>query len=163
MLIVVCCYCTRKLKRLRREFLLSDASVNENPHRNSDGNGTLVRSFPSPLQLESFTRGKTESPYDVPDQQEIEISYVSVIDGTDPEPQYTALDRNRVTDNPENEPNDSQSPPFYSNASELNLVDTNPYQKLMFVEGDKDQHYTSLAHKSEEEKTEESEAVSKHT
>lgn len=122
--------------------------MNANPYRVGDNGCPDVSMYPAHLQLDSFSSDKTESPYDVPEQQEtdLEVSYVDVIDGDGSEPRYTDLKREEMTNNRQESP----VTPVYSNASEFALVDSNPYQELLTKGREKDPQYTSLIQKDKE-------------
>ena len=141
LLIVTCCCWrrqTRSMKKLERQSTtLSNAYVNNS-----------VMGFPSPLQLDTFVN-KTESPYDMPEPVEVvsEVSYVTVVDGNESEPDYAAIKGNgqangtSVADSESRDDGPLPSP-TYTNSSVFQIE---PYQELNPANRcDSEEHYTSL-------------------
>ncbi|CAB3996679.1 Hypothetical predicted protein [Paramuricea clavata] len=152
-LIVVCCRWRRQTKTVKK--LQKQATTLSNPYVNNP-----VVGFPSPLRLSSFIN-RPESPYDTPEpvgtiQQEVEVSYVSVIDGNESESHYAAVTGNGTAncyaDN-ESRDNDPLPSPAYTNAS---VFEMDPYEQLS-ANRTNENPYTSLITRDENEENQEDE------
>ena len=153
-LIVVCCRWRRQTKTVKK--LQKRATTLSNPYVNNP-----VVGFPSPLRLSSFVN-RPESPYDMPEpvgtiQQEVEVSYVSVIDRNESESHYAAVTGNGTAncyaDN-ESRDNDPLPSPAYTNAS---VFEMDPYEALMPENRTNENPYTSLITRDENEENKEDE------
>lgn len=150
LLISVCC-CWRRQTRMLKTLQRQETTLS-NPYINSERNNHIT-GFPSPLQLDTFVI-KPESPYDMPAQvenpsEDIEISYVTVVDGNESDSQYAAVQGNGAANSiadSESRDGDSQQSPAYTNAS---VFENNPYQELMPHNRSNEDHYASLINRDE--------------
>lgn len=148
-LIIVCCCWKQQIKTLRKRPR-QDTTL-----RNAYANHHIV-GFPSPLQLDTF---KPESPYDTPELVEClpDVSYVTVVDGNESDPQYAAVKNGAVQSLGDSESRDEPQPsPAYTNASVFQIE---PYQELMANNRDNEDHYTSLIKTDKNEKNEDDVSV----
>ena len=141
-LIVVCC-CWRRQTRTIEHNLQRQETTMSNPYVNH-----RVQGFPSPLQLDSFVV-KPESPYDTPDAvettpQDIEVSYVTVVDENESESHYAAVKEDGTANSVEDSESRDNGPlpsPDYTNSS---VFEMDPYEELMPANRSSEDHYTSL-------------------
>ncbi|XP_028404592.1 uncharacterized protein LOC114527159 [Dendronephthya gigantea] len=145
-LIIVCCCWKRQMKTQKQR----QNTTLFNPYANH------VVGFPSPLQLDTF---KPESPYDTPELLDSlpDVSYVTVVDGNESDPQYAAVKNGTVQSLGDGESRDEPQPsPAYTNASVFQIE---PYQELMANNRVNEDHYTSLIKTDKNEKNEDDVSV----